>query len=253
MARRKLIAGNWKMNCLRADGGTLAAALAEKMRAAAPTRFDMAICPPFPLLSTVLDAVAGSAIAVGGQDCHAKEKGAFTGDTSAWMLKDLGCTYVIVGHSERRTYHRESDGEVKAKAEAALAAGLKPIICIGETLEQRDAGQTLEVNRGQLHGSLPDGTSAAKVVVAYEPVWAIGTGRTATPEQAQEVHAMIRAELVARLGESEGNALRILYGGSMNPNNAAELLVQPDIDGGLIGGASLKADDFWTLAEHSPR
>jgi len=253
MARRKLIAGNWKMNCLTADGGALAAGLAEKMKAAGQARFDMAICPPFPLLSSVLAAVAGSAIAVGGQDCHAKDKGAYTGDTSAWMLKDLGCAYVIVGHSERRTYHRETDADIKAKAEAALAAGLKPIVCIGETLEERDAGQTLEVNRRQLHGSLPDGTTAETVVIAYEPVWAIGTGRTATPEQAQEVHAMIRAELVGRLGAAEGNAVRILYGGSMNPKNADVLLAQPDIDGGLIGGAALKVDDFWTLAEHSPR
>jgi triosephosphate isomerase len=253
MARRKLIAGNWKMNCLTADGRALAAGLAEKMKAAGATRFDMAVCPPFPLLSTVLEAVKGSAIAVGGQDCHAKEKGAFTGDTSAWLLKDLGCRHVIVGHSERRTYHKETDGEVKAKAEAALAAGLTPIICIGETLEERDAGKTLEVNRRQLHGSLPDAATADTVVVAYEPVWAIGTGRTATPEQAQEVHAMIRAELVARLGAAEAGALRVLYGGSMNAGNAADLLAQPDIDGGLIGGASLKVDEFWTIAEHSPR
>ncbi len=213
----------------------------------------MAVCPPFPLLPAVINAVAGTSIGVGGQDCHTAEKGAYTGDTSAWMLKDLGCAYVIVGHSERRTYHAESDATIKAKAEAALKAGLKPIVCIGETLEERDAGKTIEVNRRQLHGSLPDGATAETVVIAYEPVWAIGTGRTASPEQAQEVHAMLRAELVGRLGDAEGNAMRLLYGGSMNAKNAAELLAQPDIDGGLIGGAALKIDDFMAVAEGSPR
>jgi triosephosphate isomerase len=250
MARRKLIAGNWKMNCVVADARALAADLATKMQAAGPTRFDMLVCPPFPLIPTVVEAVGASGIQVGGQDCHAKEKGAFTGDTSAWMLKSVGCSFAIVGHSERRTYHRETDAEIKAKAEAALAAGLKVIVCIGETLEERDAGKTLDVNRTQLHGSLPDGATAANTVIAYEPVWAIGTGRTATPDQAQEVHAMIRAELIGRL--ADGDAMRILYGGSMNAQNAAELLAKPDIDGGLIGGASLKAGDFWTVAEGSP-
>ena len=251
MARRKLIAGNWKMNCLKADAKALAGDLAQRMKGAPDARFDMLVCPPFPLIPVVADAVAGSAVAVGGQDCHAKEKGAHTGDTSAWMLKDAGCTAVIVGHSERRTDHKETDAQIKAKAEAALAAGLLAIVCIGETLDERDAGKTLEVNRTQLHGSLPDGATAANTVIAYEPVWAIGTGRTATPAQAQEVHATIRAELKGRL--ADGDAMRILYGGSMNAQNAAELLAQADIDGGLIGGASLKAGDFWTVAEGSPR
>jgi triosephosphate isomerase len=251
MARRKLIAGNWKMNCLKADATALAGDLAGRMKAAPGARFDMLVCPPFPLIPVVVAAVEGSGIAVGGQDCHGKEKGAHTGDTSAWMLKDAGCGAVIVGHSERRTDHKETDAQIKAKAEAALAAGLLAIVCIGETLDERDAGRTLEVNRTQLHGSLPDGATAANTVIAYEPVWAIGTGRTATPAQAQEVHAMIRAELKDRL--ADGDAMRILYGGSMNAQNAAELLAQPDIDGGLIGGASLKAGDFWTVAEASPR
>ena len=251
MARRKLIAGNWKMNCLKADAKALASDLAQRMKAAPGARFDMLICPPFPLIPVVVAAAEGSGIAVGGQDCHAKEKGAHTGDTSAWMLKDAGCSAVIVGHSERRTNHHETDAEIKAKAEAALAAGLLAIVCIGETLEQRDAGKTLEINRTQLHGSLPDGATATNTVIAYEPVWAIGTGRTATPAQAQEVHAMIRAELQGRL--ADGDAMRILYGGSMNAQNAAELLAQADIDGGLIGGASLKAGDFWTVAEGSPQ
>ena len=252
MARRVLIAGNWKMNCLKADGVALASALAAKMKAAGSARFEMAICPPFVLIPPVVAAVAGTAIVVGGQDCHAVEKGAHTGDTSAWMLKDAGCGYVIVGHSERRTNHAETDAVVKAKAAAGLAAGLKVILCIGETLEERDAGKTLDINRRQLQGSLPDGANAANTVIAYEPVWAIGTGRTATPEQAQEVHAAVRAELKAKLGAAEGDAMRILYGGSMNAKNAKELLAQPDIDGGLIGGASLKADDFWTVAEGTP-
>lgn len=253
MARRKLIAGNWKMNGLNADGTELAGALAGKMKDAGAARFDMLVCPPFVLIPKVVKTVAGSGIAVGGQDCHAQEKGAHTGDTSAWMLKDAGCDYVIVGHSERRTNHGESDAIVKAKAEAGLAAGLNVIVCIGETLEERDAGKTLDVNRSQLHGSLPEGGTAANTVIAYEPVWAIGTGRTATPEQAQEVHAMIRSELTSKLGDAEGNAMRILYGGSMNAKNAAVLLAQQDIDGGLIGGASLKAEDFWTVAQGSPQ
>ena len=252
MARRKLIAGNWKMNGLRADGLALAADVAARFKAIATPRYDLLVCPPFTLISGVAEAVAGSGVGVGGQDCHSKEKGAHTGDTSAYMLKDLGCTHVIVGHSERRTNHGETDAVVKAKAEAALAAGLIAIVCIGETLDERDAGKTLEINRRQLLGSLPDGAAAENTVVAYEPVWAIGTGRTATPEQAQEVHAMIRAELVSKLGQATADALRVLYGGSMNPKNAKELLSQPDIDGGLIGGASLKADDFLAVAEGSP-
>ena len=251
MARRILAAGNWKMNCLQADGLALAGALAEKMKGGGANA-DMLICPPFTLISKVLDAVAGSGIAVGGQDCHMTEKGAHTGDTSAWMLKDLGCSHAIVGHSERRANHGETNEIVKAKAEAALAAGLIAVVCIGETLEERDAGKTLEVNRTQLLNSLPDGATAANTVVAYEPVWAIGTGRTATPEQAQEVHGMIRSELVGKLGQDVADAMRVLYGGSVNAKNAAELFSQPDIDGGLVGGASLKADDFFVIAQSAP-
>src|SRR5512134_628720 len=251
MSRRILIAGNWKMNCLQADGSALAADLAGRMKGGS-VKCDMLVCPPFTLMAAVTEAVGGSGIAVGGQDCHMTEKGAHTGDTSAWMLKDAGCAAVIVGHSERRTNHGETDAVVKAKAEAALKAGLMAIVCIGETLEERDAGKTLDVNRTQVHGSLPDGATAANTVIAYEPVWAIGTGRTATPEQAQEVHAMIRGELVGKFGQATADAMRVLYGGSMNAKNAAELLAQPDIDGGLIGGASLKPDDFLAVAEGSP-
>ncbi|MBK8907543.1 MAG: triose-phosphate isomerase [Rhodospirillales bacterium] len=248
MARRILAAGNWKMNGLKADGLALASGLAERRKAGEGDKADMLVCPPFVLIPKIVEAVAGSNIMVGGQDCHMDEKGAHTGDTSAAMLKDAGCSHVIVGHSERRTDHAETDAIVKAKAEAALKAGLVAIVCIGETLEERDAGKTIDVNRRQLLGSLPDGATADNTVVAYEPVWAIGTGRTATPEQAQEVHAMIRSELAGKLGQAVADDMRVLYGGSMNAKNAAELLRQPDIDGGLIGGASLKVDDFMTIA-----
>ncbi|MBI5165020.1 MAG: triose-phosphate isomerase [Magnetospirillum sp.] len=246
--RRKLIAGNWKMNMLRADGIVLAEAVAARRRVENWLPCDVLICPPSTLIAPVVAAVAGNDVAVGGQDCHAKVSGAHTGDTAAAMLKDAGCSYVIVGHSERRTDHAETDAMVKAKAAAAHAAGLVAIICIGETLAERDAGKTIDVNRTQLQGSLPEGTNANNTVIAYEPVWAIGTGRVATPEQAQEVHAVIRAELEARLGADEANKMRILYGGSMKPDNAKILLALPDVDGGLIGGASLKADDFWAIA-----
>jgi triosephosphate isomerase len=252
MARRILIAGNWKMNGLTKDGLALASDLAQRMKSGRSDAFEMLVSPPFTLISKVVDTVADSDIHVAGQDCHSEEKGAHTGDISAPMLKDAGCSYVIVGHSERRTDHGETDEMVKAKAQAALAAGLNVIVCIGETLEERDAGKTLDVNRRQLHGSLPDGATADNTVIAYEPVWAIGTGRTATPDQAQEVHEMIRGELAGKLGSSVADGMRILYGGSMNAKNAAELLAQRDIDGGLVGGASLKADDFWTIAQSCP-
>ncbi len=246
MARTILIAGNWKMNGLAADGTALASGVAEKFKSGC--NVEMLVCPPFPLIGKVVDAVAGSGVSVGGQDCHMNEKGAHTGDTSAWMLKDCGCDYVIVGHSERRSDHGESNDTVKAKAQAALDAGLKVIICIGETLDERKAGKTLDVNKSQLLGSLPEASNADNTVIAYEPVWAIGTGEVATPEQAQEVHAMLRAELVSAKGQAVSDGMRILYGGSMNPKNAKELLALPDVDGGLIGGAALKVDDFWAVA-----
>lgn len=251
MSRRPLIAGNWKMNGLSADGVALAAGVAAQV-GAGPLGCDVLVCPPFPLIPLIANAVQGSAVAVGAQDCHAKVSGAHTGDSSATLLKDVGCSYVIVGHSERRTDHGESDAVVKAKAEAALAAGLIAIVCIGETLAQRDAGQTLDVNRSQLRGSLPAGATADNTVIAYEPVWAIGTGRVATPDQAQEVHAAIRAELVAILGADQAGKMRILYGGSMKPDNAAQLIALPDVDGGLIGGAALKVDDFVTIIRACP-
>ena len=249
--RRPLIAGNWKMNGVGADALALAQGIAAKRKAEPNVPADLLICPPFTLIAEIAKAVAGSGVAVGGQDCHAKVSGAHTGDIAAAMLKDAGCGYVIVGHSERRTDHAETDAVVKAKAAAAHAAGLVAIICIGETLAQRDAGQTLEVNRSQLLGSLPEGVTAANTVIAYEPVWAIGTGRVATPDQAQEVHAAIRAELTKVVGDAVSSKLRILYGGSMKPDNAKVLLALPDVDGGLIGGASLKVDDFWACAKAS--
>jgi triosephosphate isomerase len=246
--RRTLIAGNWKMNGLRADSVALASALAARLVEGPAPNCDLLICPPFPLIPLVAAAAAGSALAVGAQDCHPDRSGAHTGDCSALLLADLGCGAVIVGHSERRADHAETDALVKAKAEAALSAGLTAIVCIGETLAQREAGQTIDINRAQLLGSLPDGATPETLVIAYEPVWAIGTGRVATPEQAQEVHAAIRAILAERLGGPAAAAIRLLYGGSMKPDNAARLLALPDVDGGLIGGASLVADDFWAIA-----
>jgi len=248
--RRPLIAGNWKMNGLKKDARALAGALGTRLKKLkTKPGFDMLVCPPAPLIGPAVDAVKGTGLAVGGQDCHMAASGAHTGDVSAELLKSMGCKFVIVGHSERRTDHAETDKMVKAKAEAALAAGLKVIVCIGETLKERKAGQTLNINRKQLRGSLPEGASAANTVIAYEPVWAIGTGEVATPEQAQEVHAAIRKALKSKLGAAEADKMRILYGGSMKPGNAAELLAQPDIDGGLIGGAALTVKDFWGIAE----
>lgn len=246
MARRKLIAGNWKMNGLRADGLALARAVADRAQAAGAAGAELLICPPATLIALIAEQVASPLIALGGQDCHAEPAGAHTGDIAAPMLADLGCRYVIVGHSERRTNHGETSAQVRAKAETGLAAGLAAIVCIGETLAERDAGRTLEVIKAQLGGSLPKGASAANVVVAYEPVWAIGTGRNATAGQVAEVHKLIRHELAGRVLDADG--VRILYGGSVKPANAAELMAVPDVDGALIGGASLKAEDFMAIA-----
>ena len=247
--RRPLIAGNWKMNGLKKDVRGLAGGLAQRMKKKTGPAFEMLVCPPAPLVGPVVDALKGSGIAVGGQDCHAQASGAHTGDVSAELLKSMGCKYVIVGHSERRSDHGEDNADVKAKAAAAHAAGLIAIICIGETLKQREAGRTKKINKKQLANSLPEGANAKNTVIAYEPVWAIGTGKVATPEQAQEVHALIRAELAKRLGQAEADKMRILYGGSMKPANAKELLALADVDGGVIGGASLTVADFMGIAE----
>lgn len=239
--KKKLIAGNWKMN------GSLAAneALVQALRAELGTPgCDVAVCVPAPYLAQVQTLVAGSAIALGAQDISAHAQGAYTGEQSAAMLKDFGVRYAIVGHSERRQYHGESDEAVAAKTGAALGAGITPIVCVGETLAQREAGQTEEVVRRQLAAVVhSNGHCISEIVVAYEPVWAIGTGKTASPEQAQAVHAVLRAQLAHASAEAAAR-VRILYGGSMNAGNAQALLAQPDIDGGLIGGAALKAPDF---------
>jgi triosephosphate isomerase len=237
---RKLAAGNWKMN---GNAGHLDEV--SRLIAAHPApQCEMLLCPPASLLSRMADIAVGSALRVGGQDCHASVSGAHTGDISAPMLVDAGASHVIVGHSERRTDHAETDGLVRAKAEAGLAAGLCTIVCVGELEHQRDAGQTLAVIGVQLEGSLPDTVAHIdKLVIAYEPVWAIGTGRTPTLEEVGEVHAHMRAAVVARYGAG-AHQMRLLYGGSVKPSNAAEIFAVPNVDGALVGGASLKAADF---------
>ncbi|HUO55183.1 MAG TPA: triose-phosphate isomerase, partial [Rhodoblastus sp.] len=239
-AIRPLAAGNWKMNGLQASVAEIAA-IAQAAATEAPGA-EVLICPPATLISAGV-AAAGGKIAIGGQDCHARASGAHTGDISAEQLFDAGARFVIVGHSERRADHGESDEVVRAKAEAALRAGLIAIVCVGETHLQREAGQTLAVVGAQLSGSLPHGATAANLVVAYEPVWAIGTGLTPTPADVAEVHAFIRHELVD-LMPGEGAGVRILYGGSVKPANAAELMAVENVNGALIGGASLTAKDF---------
>lgn len=247
MARRKLIAGNWKMNGLFGEGTALARALADRLAAAGPAGFDMLVCPPATVLRTVADIAAGGPLLVGGQDCHAKERGAHTGDVSPEMLRDAGASHVIVGHSERRQDHHESDDIVRAKAQAAHRAGLVAIVCVGETRAERDAGRAEEVVARQVAGSVPEGAGAANTVIAYEPVWAIGTGLTATAGDVAAMHAHIRRALAARVASPE--EMRILYGGSVKPSNAGELLGIGDVDGALVGGASLVAEDFWAIAE----
>ncbi len=238
-AIRPLVAGNWKMNGLAAS-----LAEAEAMgKGLSSEATDVLICPPATLVAALAARLEGSRIAVGGQDCHAKASGAHTGDISAEMLKDAGASAVIVGHSERRTDHLESDALVKAKAEAARRAGLVAIVCVGETAAERQAGQTLEVVSRQLAGSLPETCRATDTIVAYEPVWAIGTGLTPTTADVAEVHGAIRKALVARFGD-EGQAMRILYGGSVKASNAKELMAVANVNGALVGGASLKATDF---------
>ena len=237
------------MNGLSGDGLALAKEVAALLKSQANPVFDLLVCPPFTLISKVADALQASGVALGAQDCHQSESGAHTGDIGAPMLSDLGCSYVIVGHSERRADHDEQDALIKIKAEAAHKAGLIAIICIGETEAERDAGQTLDIVKSQVAGSVPDGATASNIVVAYEPVWAIGTGRTPSAGEVQEVHALIRAELVESIGPDEAQQCRLLYGGSVKPENAPELMSLPDVDGGLIGGASLKAGDFWAIAQ----
>ena len=240
MTKKKLIAGNWKMNGSLAANEALVRAVAAGMGSAACT---VAVCVPAPYLAQVKALAEGSALQLGAQDVSCHHQGAYTGEVSAPMLREFGVRYAIVGHSERRQYHGESSELVAEKAKAALAHGITPIVCVGETLSQREAGQTEAVVKRQLAAVIhANGHCITEIVVAYEPVWAIGTGKTATPEQAQQVHAVLRAQLKAATPQAD--RIAVLYGGSMNAANAAALLAQPDIDGGLIGGASLKAPDF---------
>ena len=243
--RRKLVVGNWKMNGSRTSNAVL---LSEIVAGLAASGAASAVCVPAPYLAQCQAQLAGTALGWGAQDVSAHASGAYTGEISAAMLQDFGCGYVVIGHSERRAYHGESDAQVAAKTVAALAAGITPIVCIGETLAQREAGQTDEVVAQQL-GAVLAAVSAdevAKLVLAYEPVWAIGTGKTATPQMAQDVHQVLRAQLAAKNAVAAAG-VQILYGGSMKPENAKELMAMPDIDGGLIGGAALKAADFLAI------
>jgi triosephosphate isomerase len=240
---KKLAAGNWKMN-----GTSLALTEVTALIAAHPAPgCEMLLCPPATLIAQMAWTARGSALAVGGQDCHPRASGAHTGDISAAMLRDAGATYVILGHSERRADHGETDALVAAKARAAIGAGLTAIVCLGETEAQRDAGATLDVIGGQLDGSVPEGATAATLVIAYEPVWAIGTGRTPTLPEIAEVHAFLRARLAARLGAEEAAGVRLLYGGSVKPSNAAGIFALAHVDGALVGGASLTAADFGAI------
>ena len=254
MARQKIVAGNWKMNLDRAAATALTEGVAAR-RGEVPA-VELVLCPPSLYLGTVGTALklsgtaSPSGVWLGGQNMHDKPSGAYTGEVAPAMLTDIGCHYVILGHSERRTLFGETDATVNAKTKAALAAGLVPIVCVGETLEEREAGKTRAVVTEQVQGSLaglaPE--EIAKIVIAYEPVWAIGTGKVATPEQAQEVHALIRGLLATMASPAVAAEVTIQYGGSVKPDNAASLAVQPDIDGALVGGASLKADDFLGIA-----
>jgi triosephosphate isomerase len=245
--RRPLIAGNWKMNGLRADALALAKGVADGVKQAGWSDREVLICPPATLVLAVAEAVKASGVLVGGQNCHAKPSGAHTGEIAAEMLRDCGASHVIVGHSERRADCGETDAVVRAKTEAAWRAGLLPIVCIGETLAEREAGKTLAVLEAQLKGSVPAGSTAARLVVAYEPVWAIGTGKTPTTAEVAAAHAHIRKVLGGLMGEAA--AVRLLYGGSVKDSNAAELLAAGDVDGALVGGASLKAAEFLAIAK----
>jgi triosephosphate isomerase len=237
--RTRLIAGNWKMNGLRADGLALAAELAHRAQGA-KLACELLVCPPATLLTLVAEVLQGSGIALGGQDCHAAPKGAFTGSISAEMLRDAGCTHAIVGHSERRHGNGETNADVRAKALSAWHAGLVAIVCVGETREEREGGRAYDVVGAQVAGSVPDGADGDNLVIAYEPVWAIGTGLTPTSHDIAHMQSAIRALLPTRT--------RILYGGSVNPKTCAEIMAMHEVDGALIGGASLHADDFWAIA-----
>lgn len=258
--KRKLIAGNWKMNGLSEEGLRLTEAIVDRRLRAMEhgsenvESYELLICPPFTLLAQIRPLLGGTGVSLGAQDCHPAASGAHTGDISAPMLADLGCSYVIIGHSERRQNHGEDDFLVQAKARAALDAGLTPILCIGETEHERDSGETQEVLRRQLSGSLPElkNGETMSLVIAYEPVWAIGTGKSAKNEDVREAHAGVRSFLNERFGSVLAREARVLYGGSVKPETSASLLAEDEVDGALIGGASLKAEDFWAIATSCP-
>jgi triosephosphate isomerase len=244
LSRRRLIAGNWKMNLRSGTSASLAKQVVSAV--GKDSAVDVVLCPPSVYLSLVADAIAGTPVGLGAQNLYAADDGAYTGEVNAGMLSDVGCRYVILGHSERRALMGETDRQVSEKLHRALAGNLIPIVCVGETLQDREAGRTEKVVEAQVRGSLDglDEARAASIVMAYEPVWAIGTGKTASPEQAEEVHALIRKLLGELFTRHVADQIRIQYGGSVKPSNAKELLGQPNIDGALVGGASLKADDF---------
>ena len=245
-SRKSLVVGNWKMNKVGSEALDLACQVAA---GAFGLKVEVAVCPPSPYLQVVADALSASDVAVGGQDCHASPNGAHTGDVSAAMLADVGCRYVIVGHSERRIDHGEDDMTVKSKAEAAWRAGLTAIICVGESQAERDQGQTLACISAQLESSVPKSADSSNTVIAYEPIWAIGSGLTPTLENVQEVHSHIRMYLGVALNSNVAEQIRVLYGGSVKPENASEFLALADVDGGLVGGASLDADSFLAIAQ----
>ncbi len=245
---RPLVAGNWKMNGLLKSSAQVLGEIHAGYTPGLRVKVDLAVCPPATLVSAFSHMSVGTRVGIGGQDCHAKESGAFTGDISAEMLADAGATYVLVGHSERRQYHKEKDADVCAKALAAHRAGLTAIVCVGETREERESGKTIAVVRKQLRGSIPADSNSNNLVVAYEPVWAIGTGLTPTTADVAEVHAAIREELKRLVGKAEHAKVRILYGGSVKPSNAAELMAVENVNGALVGGASLVAADFLAIA-----
>ncbi len=245
--RKILIAGNWKMNCLSVDGNALANGIARNLKKQSNPKCDVLVSPPFTLLGQIKATIEDSGVLLGAQDCHYEASGAHTGDISAKMLKDVGCNHVIVGHSERRTNHNESNELIAKKANAAINEGLKTIICIGETESERETGRTLDVLKTQLAGSVPESSNAENTVIAYEPVWAIGTGKSATTEDVADIHKEIRKYIAEMKGQDVADKMKILYGGSVKSSNAAELLALEDVDGALIGGASLNAEEFWTI------
>ncbi|MCG7393880.1 triose-phosphate isomerase [Microvirga sp. ACRRW] len=245
---RPLVAGNWKMNGLLKSSAKVLVEIHAGYTPGLRAKVDLAVCPPATLVSAFAHMSVGTRVGIGGQDCHAKESGAYTGDISAEMLADAGASYVLVGHSERRQYHKEKDADVCAKALAAHRAGLTAIVCVGETREERESGKAIAVVRKQLRGSIPADSNSHNLVVAYEPVWAIGTGLTPTTADVAEVHAAIREELKRLVGKAEHAKVRILYGGSVKPSNAAELMAVENVNGALVGGASLVAADFLAIA-----